>query len=69
MPVFDIHIHTRLFSDCSFISPDDLIEQDVRDRADKRQVALVLPDDFVTGGKGDEGFLGSSKGNGAAIGH
>ncbi|MBN1381331.1 MAG: PHP domain-containing protein [Deltaproteobacteria bacterium] len=27
MPVFDIHIHTRLFSDCSFILPEDLIER------------------------------------------
>lgn len=27
MPVFDIHIHTRLFSDCSFIVPEELIER------------------------------------------
>jgi predicted metal-dependent phosphoesterase TrpH len=27
MPVFDIHIHTRTFSDCSFIIPEDLIKR------------------------------------------
>ena len=30
MQVFDLHLHTRVFSDCSFIDPADLIQQAVR---------------------------------------
>jgi predicted metal-dependent phosphoesterase TrpH len=30
MQAFDIHLHTKLFSDCSFIDPHDLIQQAVR---------------------------------------
>jgi hypothetical protein len=30
MQAFDIHLHTKLFSDCSFIDPNDLIQQAVR---------------------------------------
>jgi hypothetical protein len=34
MFVFDIHIHTRRYSDCSFIGPEDLIHQAVETRLD-----------------------------------
>ena len=27
MPAFDIHVHTLKYSDCSFINPEDLIDQ------------------------------------------
>ncbi len=30
MQVFDIHLHTKIFSDCSFIEPEDLIQRAVR---------------------------------------
>jgi predicted metal-dependent phosphoesterase TrpH len=30
MQAFDIHIHTKIFSDCSFIDPADLIQRAVR---------------------------------------
>jgi predicted metal-dependent phosphoesterase TrpH len=30
MQAFDIHIHTKIFSDCSFIDPADLIQQAVQ---------------------------------------
>ena len=30
MQAFDIHLHTKIFSDCSFIDPEDLIHQAVR---------------------------------------
>ena len=30
MQAFDIHLHTKIFSDCSFIDPADLIHQAVR---------------------------------------
>ena len=30
MQAFDIHLHTKVFSDCSFIDPKDLIQQAVR---------------------------------------
>jgi predicted metal-dependent phosphoesterase TrpH len=30
MQAFDIHIHTKIFSDCSFIEPADLIQRAVR---------------------------------------
>ena len=47
----------------------DLVEQDVRNRADERQATFALADDFVTGSEGDEGFLRSPQGDGTAIGH
>ena len=34
MMVFDIHVHTRRYSDCSFIGPEDLIHQAVETRLD-----------------------------------
>lgn len=34
MFAFDIHIHTRRYSDCSFIGPEDLIPQAVEARLD-----------------------------------
>jgi len=34
MTVFDIHIHTRKYSDCSFISPEELISQAVETHLD-----------------------------------
>jgi len=30
MQVFDIHLHTKIFSDCSFIDPEDLIERAIQ---------------------------------------
>jgi predicted metal-dependent phosphoesterase TrpH len=30
MPAFDLHLHTKIFSDCSFIDPADLIHESVR---------------------------------------
>ena len=30
MQAFDLHLHTKIFSDCSFIDPADLIQQAVR---------------------------------------
>ena len=34
MFVFDIHVHTHRYSDCSFIGPEDLIHQAVETRLD-----------------------------------
>jgi len=34
MVAFDIHVHTRRYSDCSFIGPEDLIHQAVETRLD-----------------------------------
>jgi predicted metal-dependent phosphoesterase TrpH len=34
MFVFDIHVHTRRYSDCSFINPEELINQGVEARLD-----------------------------------
>jgi predicted metal-dependent phosphoesterase TrpH len=34
MFAFDIHVHTRRYSDCSFISPEELIHQAVETRLD-----------------------------------
>jgi predicted metal-dependent phosphoesterase TrpH len=34
MMVFDIHVHTRKYSDCSFISPEELIHQAVETHLD-----------------------------------
>jgi hypothetical protein len=48
---------------------DNLVEQDVRNRADERQATFALADDFVTGGKRDEGFLRSPQGDGTTIGY
>jgi len=29
MPIFDTHLHTDIYSDCSFINPEDLISRAV----------------------------------------
>ena len=34
MSTFDIHVHTRRYSDCSFIGPEDLIAQALEMRLD-----------------------------------
>jgi predicted metal-dependent phosphoesterase TrpH len=34
MMIFDIHVHTRKYSDCSFISPEELISQAVETHLD-----------------------------------
>jgi hypothetical protein len=34
MQAFDLHLHTKIFSDCSFIDPADLIQQAVRSGLD-----------------------------------
>src|SRR4029077_3991625 len=49
--------------------PDELIEQNIRDRSDEGEVASALPDDLVTCGERDERFKSETEGHGRTVGH
>ena len=48
---------------------DQLVECHVGDRPDQRQVAPLLPDDFVNRGERDSGLEGEAQRNGVAVMH
>jgi predicted metal-dependent phosphoesterase TrpH len=48
MTAFDIHVHTRKYSGCSFIDPEDLIQQAVEAKLDGLAITehgMRWPDD------------------------